>query len=111
MSFRLRLIALLCISTIQGCDNFQAEVVVGCETIDGGVSCLVERKSGAKRVDACWSVAFVCVNGTKMQYETCAAAPVALGEKYSKIFAWSELGNYEDCEKISAMSVENLSVK
>ncbi|MBU1332360.1 MAG: hypothetical protein KJ651_17000 [Gammaproteobacteria bacterium] len=111
MCIQVKILALLLVVTIQGCDYFEAYIEVQCSPIEGGVSCIAERKKGLRQIQACWSVVFVCANGIKAQHEVCSIIPPSLGDRVSKNIAWQEIANYERCEKISAMSVENLLIK
>jgi hypothetical protein len=109
---RLKNISILVgVLTLQGCDYFDVQAGVECSQIAGGLSCVVERQKGTRQVQACWSTAFVCENGIKMQHDMCSSVPPAIGDKATKITAWQEISNYNDCDKISAMSVENVVLK
>lgn len=111
MHIQAKILALFLVITLHGCDYFEAYIEVQCSPIEGGVSCIAERKKGLRQIQACWSVVLVCSNGIKAQHEVCSIIPPRPGDKVSKNIAWQEIANYERCEKISAMSVEDLLIK
>lgn len=111
MQYQLKASVLLATLALEGCDYFEVQAQVECSSIEGGISCVIERKEGLRQAEACWSVAFVCRNGIKMQHGMCSNVHPTPGEKVSKIAAWQEIANYKECDKISAMSAENLILK
>ncbi len=111
MQFLNKILILIGILTLHGCDYFDVQAGVECSQIAGGLSCSVERQKGARQIQACWSIALVCENGIKMQQDMCSALPPTAGDKATKITAWQEVTNYKECDKISAMSVENVVLK
>lgn len=102
----------LLLPLLASCDYFQStQAYVECSVALGGVSCSVERRQGGQNVSACWSVEFVCANGTKTSARSCHPVPPGVGSKAIKEIAWSEFSDFSACDRVSSSSVEKIVVK
>ena len=100
---------ILTLPMLCSCDLFQStQAYIECTTTLGGVSCSVERRQGNQDVTACWSVEFVCANGTKTSARSCHPVPAGVGSKAAKAIAWDEFTDFKACDKVSSSSVGNL---
>jgi hypothetical protein len=93
---------------LPACDN---KGRVECSQIEGGVSCATERQKGLNEVSACWTIEYVCANGTKIKADACAPLPLEVGSKGKKIIAWSEFSNYSSCDRITDSGLTNVRGK
>ena len=87
------------------------EVQVTCNNISGGFACtLTSDTKNSAMLNACWSINRVCENGVKSSARKCQSIYFQPGKDSVSVLANSEFENDNECKKVSAFSVEDISL-
>jgi len=84
---------------------------VECPTIKGGYNCVVSLVSGSPPlISMCWEINGVCSNGVRTSVKKCFNGHLENNSPAQVLIANSDIQNYNQCDHISATSIENIEL-
>lgn len=87
------------------------KVTIDCPAIQGGYNCQVSLISGAPpAISVCWDIHSVCSNGIRSSVNKCFKGHLEKDAPVHLLIANSDIRNHDQCDHISATSVENVEL-
>jgi len=104
-------LVLLVVPIVAACGRNPSDVQanVSCKGAEANVHCDVVETHGMAPIQACWDLAYVCTNGTKLSGSYCQA--VADGKTVPYEIPVVSIKGSDKCDTIETMTVEHFKLK
>ena len=87
------------------------KATVECPAIQGGYNCQVSLLSGTPpAINVCWEINSVCANGVRSSAKKCFKGHLEKDTPVRLLIANSDMKNHDQCDHISATTVENVEL-